>query len=282
MKVHKAKIFFVQEVKEEISNLRSKYMKDNFHLFELVRKEQRMAGGGLLIGVDKELVALQVRQGDDEVECLSVVVSVGGAAIRAVCGYGPQRGDPEGRKQGYWEYLEKEVENAEKNCEILIIQMDSNCYAGCKLIPNDPNQQNENGQFLDCFMKKNPTLTIVNSLSICEGLITHQRKTVHREETAVLDIFIVCARALPFIQKMKVDENGEFQLTNFHGTQKNQKTTHSDHNCIILNCNFSIPDMKPERSEPFNFKNTDGQQLFSTATTNTNKFSNCFSDSKTF
>ena len=62
-----SKIIFVQEVKQQsIVNIATDYLK-NFQLFELVRKEQRVSGGGLMIGVDKELKALQVREGDDDV-----------------------------------------------------------------------------------------------------------------------------------------------------------------------------------------------------------------------
>ena len=142
LKSLKAKIFFVQEVKQQnIGNISTDYLK-SFQLFELVRKEQRISGGGLMIGVDKELKALQVRQGDDETECLSVVVSVGGTDIRAVCGYGPQSRDTAVRKCLFWEYLDTEVELAETNEQILVIQLDSNCHAGSRIIPNDPNFQN--------------------------------------------------------------------------------------------------------------------------------------------
>ena len=112
LKSTKANIFFVQEVKQQnVGNISTEYLK-NFQLFELVRKEQRVSGGSLMIGVNKELKALQVRQGDDEVECLSVVVSVSGTDIRAVCGYGPQSRDTAVRKGLFWEYLDREVELA--------------------------------------------------------------------------------------------------------------------------------------------------------------------------
>ena len=130
LKSMKAKLFFVQESKQRhIGNIKTDYLK-NFQLFELVRKNQRVSGGGLMIGVDNDLKALQVRQGDDEVECISVVVSVQGTDIRAVCGYGPQNRDSVGRKTLFWDYLDKEVEYAVTNNQILIIQMDSNCHAG--------------------------------------------------------------------------------------------------------------------------------------------------------
>ena len=282
LKSIKAKIFFVQEVKQKkIGNIKTEYL-TNFQLFELVRGEQRVAGGGLMIGVDKDLQALQVRQGDDEVECLSVVVSVPGTDIRAVCGYGPQGRDSVRRKTGFWEYLEQEVETANTNNQILIIQIDSNCHAGSALICNDPNPQNDNGRYLQSFMERNPSLRIVNSLDICEGLITRQRATNSREEKAILYLFIVCEKALAYIVNMKVDEKGELRLTNFHGRPAGKKTTYTDHNIVSLNCQFDEGQTKPSRIELFNFKNVEGQKQFTEETTKTTKFSQCFQNNSPF
>ena len=93
----RVKIFVVQEVKQQsVENVKTEYLK-NFQLFKLVREEERVAGGGLMIGVDRELKSMQVRQGNDEVECLSVVVAVSGTYIRAVCGYGSAGIQPGGK-----------------------------------------------------------------------------------------------------------------------------------------------------------------------------------------
>ena len=282
LKSLKAKLFFVQEVKQQnIGNISTDYLK-NFQLFELVRKEQRVSGGGLMIGVDKELKALQVRQGDDEVECLSVVVSVGGTDIRAVCGYGPQSRDTAARKSLFWEYLDTEVELAETNKQILVIQLDSNCYAGSRIIPNDPNSQNKNGKYLSQFLERNQTLTIVNSLPLCDGIITRQRKTTLQDEKAILDLFIVCDKTLPYIKSMKVDEIGEFRLTNFHGFRKGQNITFSDHNMLSLKCQFDQKETKPQRIEMFNFKNPDGQDRFKEMTTYSRQLTECFEDNSPF
>ena len=282
LKSLQAKLFFVQEVKQKsVGNIQTEYL-SNYQLFELTRKEQRVSGGGLMIGVDRDLQALQVREGDDEVECLTVVVSVPGTDIRAVCGYGPQGRDTAAHKTLFWEYLEKEVDTASKSDQVLIIQLDSNSHAGSHLIPNDPNPQNENGKFLQRFMDKNPGLRIVNSLPICKGLITRQRNTTLRKEMAVLDLFIVCEKALVYIHSMKVDEGGEYQLSNFHGIKRGHKTTHGDHNIVTLNCKFQSAQATPQRTELFNFKNREGQQLFKELTTNTNKLSNCFENNLPF
>ena len=131
-------------------------------------------------------------------------------------------------------------------------------------------------------MRRNTTLVIVNGMSICEGNITRQRITTIREERAVLDLYIVCTRALPYIESMKVDEKQEYQLSNFHGLRAGKKTTFTDHNIVTLNCRFEMSSTQPQRTELFDFKNKEGQQQFYELTTKSTKLSECFIDKRTF
>ena len=106
--------------------------------------------------------------------------------ILCVVGYGPQIGDSIDRKSQFWEYLEQEVETAREHDFGLIIQIDSNAWAGQHINPKDPNPQNANGKLLQQFLQSNPALTVVNSLQSCEGSITRHRKTTAGEENSVL------------------------------------------------------------------------------------------------
>jgi hypothetical protein len=65
------------------------------------------------------------------------------------------------------------------------------------------------------FVERNPSLTIINSLQLCEGTITRMRKTTRGVEKSVLDVFVTCDKILPYIERMKVDEKRESGLTNF-------------------------------------------------------------------
>ena len=113
-----------------------------------------------------------IKQGDDDCECLSVQVKIGPMAIVCVVGYGPQLCDSSERKQKFWNYLEQEVQYSNDKAAGIVIQIDSNAWAGGGLVPNDPNDQNRNGKLLEMFLKRNPNITIVNSLPLCSGLIT--------------------------------------------------------------------------------------------------------------
>ena len=69
--------------------------------------------------------------------------------------------------------------SSENNIGILI-QIDLNAWAGDMLIPDDPNKKNVNGKLLEIFLERNKNITIVNSLSICSGLITRKRITADK------------------------------------------------------------------------------------------------------
>ena len=87
----------------------------------------------------------------------------------------------------------------------LIIQMDSNSWVGSDTIPGDPNKLNSNGKLMKRFLEDNPALSVINSLKICEGTITRERKTILGTERSVLNVFITCSKVFPLIKHMKID-----------------------------------------------------------------------------
>ena len=89
------------------------------------------------------------------------------------------------------------------------------------------------------FLSQNPGLTVVNSLNLCEGLITRKRETINGTEEAVLDFFLVNQIMLPFVEKMVIDEKNEFCLTNF-GNSKTKQPINTDHKTTILYLNLRV------------------------------------------
>ena len=144
---------------------------------------------------------------------------VNGFPIRLICGYGPQESDNKVRKEKFWEYINAETQNANKDGAGLIIQMDGNLRAGSDIIPDDPNRQNQNGKLFQQFLVKNPNLSVVNALKICEGKITRQRHTKKAIEKGVLDFFVVCEKKLPLVKRMVIDEKGENALNKYRGSK---------------------------------------------------------------
>ena len=225
---------------------------ENYDVFELVRESQD-GGGGLAIGCLKDLQAVWVRAGDDEVEALSVDIFVKNKKIRCCVAYGCQESDREERKNAFWDYLDEEVMLADQSEAGFILHMDGNLWAGENIIPGDPRKQNKNGRKFQTFLEEHPNLTVVNSLPLCEGLITRSRKKDEKSENSVLDFFVVCNRVLPFIMQMKIDEEKKYVLTNFTRVKTDGKATDSDHNTQYMDLDLEIEPVKPERREIFNF-----------------------------
>ena len=149
-------------------------------------------------------------------------------------------------------------------------------WAGPKIIPGDPRPQNYNGRLFEQFLQQNPHLTVVNSLSLCEGLITRRRHKNGILEESILDFFIVCDKVLPHVTRMQIDEHKNYVLTNYEQVRKGGKATDTDHATQIMDINLTIRSDKPERRELYNFKKAENQQKFKYETTNTNDFTNCF------
>ena len=62
---------------------------------------------------------------------------------------------------------------------------------------------------------------------------------------------------LPFVTDMHMDEKGQYQLSNFHGKLHKGRVTESDHAMVQLHVNLQFVVQKPQRTEAFNFKNSE-------------------------
>ena len=273
-------IWIMQETKlKPNETLKCDSLKD-FQVYYLSR--QKSQGGGLAIGVVKDFESTLIREGDDETEAMSVEVVVGPLPIRIINAYGAQETAPKEKKEKLWNFIEEEVIKAEIDGHGIIIQMDGNLHAGPELVKNDPNPQNNNGKMFMEFLERNPTLTVVNSLDICEGLITRSRQLKLKCEKAVLDFFIVNEKVRPFLRKMIVDEVREYGLTNFAQQRKNKRVIESDHNSEILELDIQYSYRKPEREEISNMRNKICQDAFKVETENNPKLLEVFDNQEPF
>ena len=268
----KPSVFFVQETKyKDVGRIK---LDNNYTIFELVRKSK--AGGGLALGCDKSLHPVWVREGDDDVEALSVEISVKNMKIRCCAAYGCQENDLTEKKDAFWAYLDEEVFRANASGSGLVMHFDGNLWAGANIVPGDPRKQNRNGKLFEEFLLRNPQLTVVNSLPLCKGLITRRRLRDGKLEESILDFFVVCAKVLPYIISMEIDESKKYVLTNYEQARKGGKVSDTDHATEILDVDMDILVEKPERREIFNFKDRESQEKFKIDTTNTNEFTSCF------
>ena len=144
------------------------------------------------------------------------------------------------------------------------------------MIPGDVRPQNKNGKLFEEFLKRNPSLSVVNTLPQCQGLITRSRMKDGKLEESILDFFIVCSLVLPYVTKMVIDEGKHHILTNYRNVKKTGKAIDSDHFTEYMDIDLEFCKEKPEREEIVNFKDLKAQQVFKTLTSETNEFTECF------
>jgi hypothetical protein len=267
----KPSVFFLEETKcKELGKLKL----EKYVIFEKVRKNRD--GGGLAIGCLPELSPVWVREGDDPVEALSINIFVKKLPIRCCVAYGFQETDTNDKKDAFWKYMDEEVMEAAHSGSGLVMQFDGNLWAGESIIPNDPRRQNRNGKLFQQFLERNPHLTVVNSLSLCEGLVTRTRFREGKLEKSVLDFFVVCHLVLPHVTKMVIDEESKYILTNYEKAKRGGKSCNTDHATEYTDVNLKLITEKPTRVEVWNFKNKKAQNNFKIQTSETNYFTSCF------
>ena len=245
-------------------------------IFEKVREDRD--GGGLAIGCVPELTPAWVREGEGPVEALSVNIFVKKFKIRCCVAYGCQETDSIENKEAFWKYMNEEVLEASQTDSGLVMQFDGNLWAGDGIIPNDPRHQNRNGKLFKEFLDQNPHLTVINALSLCEGVVTRRRFREGRLEESVLDFFVVCHKVLPHVTKMVIDEEKKYVLTNYERAKKGGKVSDTDHATEYMDLDLKTTTEKPRRVEVWNFKDKEAQKCFKVQTSQTNEFSACFNN----
>ena len=222
-----------------------------YQIYEQVRSNKN--GGGLALGILKDLEPVWLKDGGDLVEALTVKISLDNSIdIRLTNAYGPQVYDNQDKKDKFWEYLENEVFYCKNEGHGCLMMMDSNAWLGPQIIPNDLHSMNINGKMFDEFLKRNPHMTVLNKTDMCEGSITRVRKVNDTEEKSIIDFILVCDKVIPYVTKMLIDEEKKYAVMNF--SSKNKPPTYSDYNTIIVDINLKIKKHIPERKIVYNNK----------------------------
>ena len=268
----KADVWMMQETKCETRTLKKL---DKFILYEHLRSEG--GGGGLAFFARKDLNPALLRDGGDEADTITVDIHVQKMTISCTNAYGPQETAKTKTKDDFWKYLDDDAKRADKDGKGFLLQGDMNSWLGPKMIPGDKRKQNNNGKRFAMFVKSN-NLTVVNSLSICEGLITRSRMRQGKLIQSTIDFYVVCQRVLPYVTHMKIDSDKKYNLTNFKPVSKGRKAIDADHVPLILKIDLKISPSKPEKIEILNFKNLDGLKKFLSSTEENDDFSRCFSN----
>ena len=248
----KPQVWMLQETKLKPNGKVKCESINDYQVFYLNR--QKSQGGGLALGVHKNIESTLIKEGDDEVEIIAVQTVLGKIPTRIIVGYGPQENALVERKNKFWDFVENEVTEAEALDHGIIFQMDGNLHAGASLIKEDPNIQNRNGKLFMDFLSRNESLVVLNTLNKCKGVITRRRKVESRTEESVLDFCIINEKLQPFFKVMKIDEERNFCLTNLAQIKRNKRLIELDHNSAIIEFDIKIEGKARMREEMFNFK----------------------------
>ena len=247
-----------------------------YQIYEKPRSEK--LGGGLLTAIDENLDSV-VTSEENDVEILTVQISIGNLQIRVVNAYGPQEDDELHNIQNFWLNIEQEISSAiDRNC-MIIVQLDANAKVGNNITKQSTSR---NGMILLDLLKRQ-NMHLANSLDQCKGIITRQRTTVVGVERSVLDYVLICDRMKEFLTSMLIDEDQNYVLTSYKSNNGKKKLVKSDHNIIF--CTFSINYRSKKasvRREVFNLKNPDCQSAFKLETSKDKSLSNIFTLNNTF
>ena len=246
-----------------------------YQIYEKLRTTK--AGGGLAIGVLNDLKPVWIGEGEENIEALSVQISVNEMNLRIVNAYGPQEYDEKFKKDQFWSHLDNEVYQSQIVGSAIMIFFDANAWLGKEFIKEDPHSQNQNGKLLKEFLMRNPDLIILNSESLCEGLITRSRVANGKTENSIIDFVIVCDKVLPFVDRLLIDEKKIYALSNY---SRKGKIVHSDHNSLVTKVNLKFDHQKPIRKTIFNYREENGMYLFKKKTSHSKQFLNIFNNKK--
>ena len=108
-------VIFLQETKMKIPGKIKTKKSEDYIFFELLRKENKVCGGGLAIGILKCLNPVWISEGGDETEILVTEVTVQKLKIRCITAYGPQNCEKIEKKEQFWARLISEVEDAKNS-----------------------------------------------------------------------------------------------------------------------------------------------------------------------
>jgi hypothetical protein len=101
--------------------------------------------------------------------------------------------------------VETEVTKAKDNNALAVIEMDANAKVGKDVLRGDPHNMTGNEKLI-LEMLEGQNLTILNSLGICRGCITRERKFENKMERSIIDYIVVCENMLEYVLEISIDD----------------------------------------------------------------------------
>ena len=102
-------IWAIQETKLKPNERLKLEVGNDFQIYYLYR--QNSQGGGLAVGVHKDIESALVGEGNDDIEALVVQAVLGSIPVKIVVAYGPQENAKKEKKEKFWNFIEDEVKS---------------------------------------------------------------------------------------------------------------------------------------------------------------------------
>ena len=251
-----------------------------YQVFDKERKNKK--GGGLLTAADEDIDPVLIETESEDTEIMTIQVKAGNQNIRIINAYGPQEDDETKDVLNFWQEMETEVLKAKDNDCMVMIEMDANAKVGKDVIKDDPNKMTGNGKLLMDMLKRQ-NLTILNSLDICSGTITRERKVENKIEKSVIDYIVVCENMLNYILEVSVDDARTDVLARYIKTKDSIKVVQSDHNVLFSKFKIAFRrKLSKIRKEIFKFKCPESKKKFKEETSTNKDLSSCFNNKEDF
>ena len=172
-----------------------------------------------------------------------------------------------------------EIRNQFKSANIgrepMLLACDANVHVGGEVIRGCYDKQDWGGQMLMEMVEKEG-LTLVNSLDICNGVVT--RVDPRNGTQSTIDIVIVNTFMLKNVQSMDIDEAGSLKLKRY-----GKKVTETDHNTITVKLAVDpvIIESEGQKEKIFNVRNIDERKRMQSLIEQGNVFDSLFTDNST-
>ena len=159
--------------------------------------------------------------------------------------------------------------------------LEANAKVGKSVIKEDQHNISSNGKIMLDLVERHD-LMIINSMNICEGVVTRERKFDDRVERSSIDYIITCEDLSNYITEMMIDEDRIHTLSRCLKKKTGSTIIKSD-NILLANFYVTFKRMSGQvRKEHFVFKCEESKKTSLDETNTTKLLSSSFKEAKNF
>ena len=240
------------------------------------RNRSEKGGGGIasVVAHQYKNSTTQAGEGEGNDEYLITRIECFSPALNIINCYGEQRKTQKEEVEDKWRRLRKEMEGIRAKNEFCLLSGDLNKLVGCGEwgVPDNHPEVSFGGKLLRDLLSTGNWF-LVNALGetvVTGGPFTRQDPATGNK--SCLDLFVVSADLLPYVDKLVIDSQREMAVARAVKMGKNYKLVYSDHfTCLLTFSNLpKIQDKKEERKKMWNLAKEGGWRHYEILT---NKYS---------